>query len=82
MKAIRQLFVASVFTLALTLPAFAGEIQTPKTQPTPTPAITQGEIQTPLTGQLETTGSVSEATAIDSATEIALNLIQSVLLLF
>jgi hypothetical protein len=80
MKTLRQLFVASVFTLALTLSAFAGEIQTPKTQPTP--VTTEGEIQTPLTGQTETNGSVSEATAIDSATEIALNLLQSVLSLF
>ena len=80
MKTLRQLFVASAFTLVLTLPALAGEIQTPKSQPTQ--ATAEGEIQTPLTGQIETTGSVSEATVIDSATEIALNLLQSVLSLF
>jgi hypothetical protein len=39
-----------------------------------------GEISTGLTGQIETGG--SEATAADSATEIALNLLQSVLDLF
>lgn len=82
MKTLRLLFVASAFTLALALPTFAGEIQTPKTQPTLTPATMQGEIQTPLTGQIETTGSVSEATAIDSATGIALNLLQSLISLF
>ena len=77
MKTLRQLFVASVFTLALALPAFAGEIQTPKTQPTP--ATAEGEIHTGVAGQIETPGSVSEASTIDSATELALNLIQSML---
>ena len=62
MKNLRRLSVALVFTLALTIPTFAGEIETT------------------VAGQIGT-GS-SEATAVDSATEIALNLIQSVLSLF
>ena len=84
MKSLRRLSVALVFTLALTITAFAGEIETTKTSPPPSqPAQTatvNGEIETTVTGQ-EETGS-SEATAADSAAEIALNLLQSVLALF
>lgn len=83
MKNLRRLSGALVFTLALTLPTFAGDIQTgvapPPSQPAQT-ATLNGDIQTGVTGQAET-GS-SEATAADSATEIALNLLQSVLALF
>jgi hypothetical protein len=81
MKTLRQLSVALVFTLALTIPALAGEMETGKTTPPPTTtATTAGEIHTTVTGQEETGG--SEAIATDSATEIALNLLQSVLSLF
>ncbi|MBV9925644.1 MAG: hypothetical protein JOZ96_11555 [Acidobacteria bacterium] len=82
MKDLRRLFGAVVFALALTIPAFAGDIQTgvaPPSQPAQT-ATANGDIQTGVTGQ-EETGS-SEATATGSATEIALNLLQSVLSLF
>jgi hypothetical protein len=83
MKNLRRLSGALVFTLALTIPAFAGDIQTgvapPPSQPAQT-ATLNGDIQTGVTGQAET-GS-SEATGADSATEIALNLLQSVLSLF
>jgi hypothetical protein len=81
MKTLRQLSVALVFALALTIPALAGDIETGKTQP-PSPATitAQGDIQTTVTGQ-EETGS-GEAAATDSATDIALNLLQSVLSLF
>jgi hypothetical protein len=81
MKSLRQLCVALVFTFALALPAFAGEISTTVAPPTPAQAVTvAGEIHTTITGQEETDS--SEATAADSATEIALNLFQSVLSLF
>lgn len=84
MNNLRRLFCAVVFTLALTIPAFAGDMQTTVTSPPPSqPAQTatlNGDIQTGVTGQAET-GS-SEATAADSAAEIALNLLQSVLALF
>jgi hypothetical protein len=80
MRNLRQLCVAFVFTFALAMPAFAGDIETGIAPPTPK-AATAGEIQTTVTGQTET-GSVSEATAIDSATQAALNLLQSVLSLF
>ena len=83
MKTLRQLCVAAVFVFALAIPAFAGEISTGVAPPPSQPAqmaTVNGEISTGITGQ-EETGS-SEATAADSATEIALNLLQSVLALF
>lgn len=84
MKSLRQLCVALMFTFVLTLPSFAGEITTmivppPPTQPAQT-ATANGDIETGVTEQAEM-GS-REATATDSATEIALNLLQSVLSLF
>jgi len=85
MKTLRQLCVASVFVFALAIPAFAGEIQTGVASPQPAPtqqAAANGEIQTGVAGQIETTGSVSEATVIDSAAQAALNLLQTVLALF
>jgi hypothetical protein len=81
MKTLRRLSVASVFVFVLTMPAFAGEISTGIAPPPPPSAATAGEIQTTVAGQTET-GSMSEATAIDSATQAALNLLQSVLSLF
>jgi hypothetical protein len=86
MKTLRQLCVASVFVLALAIHAFAGEIQIgvapppAQTSTTNGQATANGEIQTTVTGQIDT-GS-SEATAAGSATDIALNLLQSVLALF
>jgi hypothetical protein len=82
MKTFRQLCAASVLILTLTLPASAGWISTTVAppDPSPTPAAAAGEMQTGITGQAET-GS-SEATAADSATQAALNLLQSVLSLF
>lgn len=82
MKNLRRLSVTCAFTLALAIPAFAGEIQT-GIAPAPTPQQqAAGEIQTGVAGQIETTGSVSEATPIDSVAQAALNLIQTVLALF
>jgi hypothetical protein len=83
MKTLRQLCVALTFTLVLAITTFAGEIHTtvaPPTPPSSQAATTQGEMQTTVTGQEEANS--SEATAADSATEIALNLLQSVLSLF
>ena len=84
MKTLRQLSVASVFVFALTLPDCAGQIDTTVAPPQPSQATTtataNGQIDTTLTGQDET-GS-GEASATDSAAEIALNLLQSVLALF
>jgi hypothetical protein len=84
MKTLRQLCAVVVFTLALAIPAFAGEMEIgapapPPSQPSQT-ATVNGEMEIGLTGQ-EETGS-GEVSATDSATEIALNLLQSVLALF
>ncbi|HST51674.1 MAG TPA: hypothetical protein VLJ61_06640 [Pyrinomonadaceae bacterium] len=78
MKTLRRLCIAVAFTLALAIPALAGEIQTPFVPPSqPQTATTNGDIQTGVTGQIETPS--GEVTATGSATNAALNLIQSVL---
>jgi hypothetical protein len=83
MKNLRRLSVALVFTLTLTIPAFAGEIDTmvapppPPSQAQAQTATTDGEIDTGITGQAETAS--SETAVTGSATEAALNLLQSVL---
>lgn len=81
MKNLRRLSVVCAFTFALTIPTFAGEIQTTLVPPTPPVAATAGQIDTMAAGQIDTTVN-SEATANDSVTNIALNLLQSVLSLF
>jgi hypothetical protein len=84
MKTLRQLCVALVFTLALTIPAFAGDIQTGIAPPDPPPASTSstvpGEISTTVAGDISTM--ISEEATTASLTETALNLLQSVLALF
>lgn len=85
MKNLKQLGAAVVLTLALTLPAFAGEITTmvmPPPPASPASATTQGEISTTVAGQITTMneGEISTPVAsADSVTGIALNLLQSVL---
>jgi len=79
MRTLRQLCVALVVTLALTIPAFAGGIETPIAPPTQaqtTTATTNGDIQTGLTGQDETDGS-SETTVVGSVANAAVNLISA-----
>jgi hypothetical protein len=86
MKNLRRLSVALVFALALTAPALAGDIETPFAPPPPPSqaqaqtATTDGDIETGITGQAETAS--SETAVNNSATEAALNLLQSVLSLF
>jgi hypothetical protein len=80
MKTLRQLCVALVFTFTLVLPALGGEISTTVATPPAHATTTGGEIETTRTGDIET-GS-SEATVSDSATRVALNLLQGVLSLF
>jgi hypothetical protein len=82
MRTLRRLSVALVFTLAFAIPALAGEIDTTITSPPPSQAqsqaaTTDGGIETTVAGQAGT-GS-SETTSTGSATEAALNLLQSVL---
>lgn len=85
MNTLRQLLVASVLTLALSVPAFAGEISTTVVQPPPPPPpgeittmvaqpTTDGEITTGAPGQIETPESEASATV--------LSLLQTVLSLF
>lgn len=81
MKTLRQLCVAAVFALSLSVTAFAGEISTPVVAPPPAQTTTaDGDIQTTVVGQEEADS--SEATAADSVTDAVLNLLQSVLSLF
>jgi hypothetical protein len=86
MRTLRQLSVALVFTLALTIPAFAdGGIDTTITSPPPpsqaqtATTTTDGQIDTGLTGQDET-GS-SETTVAGSVANAAVNLISALSLL-
>jgi hypothetical protein len=79
MKTLRQLLVASAVTFVLITPAFAGQIDTMVAPPAPAEC-TEGQIETPLAGEIQTPS--SEATAADSATQVALSLLQSVLSLF
>lgn len=80
MKNLRPLSAAFVLTLALTMPAFAGDIHTMvAAPPPPAPAsiTTEGVISTGVAGQ-DSTGS-GEASAGDSIAGLALSLLQSVL---
>ena len=80
MRTLQRLCAAFALTLMLALSAFAGEIQTGYTPPPPPPdpAMAQGQIETGSTAGEITTG----LTATDAATEITLNLLESVLSLF
>lgn len=83
MKTLRQFCAVVVFTLALALPAFAGEMSIGSPTPPPSQpqtAAVNGEMEIGLTGQEETDS--GEVSATDSATEAVLNLLQSVLALF
>lgn len=79
MKTFTQLCAAFVLILTLTLHASAGWMSTGDAppNPSPTPAAAPANTEPNITGQEETDS--SEAAAADSATEIALNLLQSVL---
>jgi hypothetical protein len=84
MKKLRQPCVAFALIFVLTLPAFAGQMDTgiaPPQPPAPASATTEGEMSTAVAGDMSTTKS-EEAAAGESVTEIALNLMQSVLSLF
>ena len=80
MRTFRRLLTVSVFVSALTLFTFAGEITTgvAPPQPAPTPAAAEGEMSTPLNGDMHTTNS-DEATAGDAVVAGALSLLQGVL---
>lgn len=73
-KHLRTLCAAFILTAALSLPAFAGEIGTGRTDPPPPPPSAAGEIGTGMTN--------SEASTAASLTEAALSLLRNVLALF
>jgi hypothetical protein len=82
MRTLRQLFAASVFTLMLVIPTFAGEMSTTLVPPS---APTQGVISTPVNGEI-TTGApgdmhTGEATAEGVLAEAVVDLVQGVLAL-
>jgi len=79
MKTLRQLCVATVFTLLLMTSTFAGDIHTGIAQPPPpdeSSAITPGDIDTPGRAIQN-----PQATS-DSVVDIALNLLQTMLSVF
>jgi hypothetical protein len=76
MRTLRIFFAASVLTLTLCLPTFAGDISTTIASP---PSNTDGDIHTMRTGEI-TTGNADAAD--DSLTDAALSLLRSVLSLF
>ena len=78
MKKLQQLCMAGVFTLVLTTATFAGDISTGGfTQPPPPPA---SSATTP--GDIQTGGIQSPQAISDSVTDIALNLLQTMLAMF
>ncbi len=83
MKNLQRFCATLVLTLVLSLPAFAGDILIPgATSPTPRQqSSVTGDISMPgaaATGDIQAPG----ATTLDPATEAALSLFQSLLLLF
>lgn len=74
MKTLRHLCAALALTFVLALPAFAGQMDTGITAPPPPP---QGNMSTTVAGNMET-GDTDTATAM----EVALSLLQSLLLMF
>jgi hypothetical protein len=75
MKTIRQICATIVLITVLAFSAFAGEMSTGIA--TPPPPTQQGEMSTTVSGQMDT-----GITTTDTATEIALNLLPSLLALF
>ena len=88
MKNIKNLCLAVVFMLSLTLTALAGDISTPIAPPHPVsgPSAVEGQITTGVTGVMETprvAGDIhTPAPASASVIQAALNLVRGVLPLF
>lgn len=74
MKHLRLSLAATVLTMALSMPAFAGDMYGGIAQPPPPPTAT-------TTGNMDTTITATDNTA-SSLTEVALGFMQSVLSLF
>jgi len=88
MKNLKKLCAAGVLTLALALPALAGEMGAGVIAPPPSDsslATTQGNMGAGVTGNMETTvtGDMHAGiTATDSATGVVLSLVQGLMSLF
>ena len=80
MKTLRQLFAVIVLTLTIAVSSSAGDMHTtaPTPQPAPTPASVEGEMSTPVNGNIHT-GNSDEATAGDAVVADVLSLVQVVL---
>ena len=79
MKALRQLCVASVLALTFSLSVFAGDMSTTVVQPPPpSNATAAGVMSTTVTASNDTSES-EEASVIDTVSDAALSLLQSVL---
>ncbi len=79
MKKLQQLCMAGVFTLVLTTTAFAGDSHTHGlTQPPPPPD--ESSATTP--GDVHTGGIQSPQALSDSVTDVAVNLLQTLLAMF
>jgi hypothetical protein len=78
MRTLRYLFATSLLASALYMSALAGTIHTGSPEPEPTPAPAEGEMSTPLNGDMHTTNS-DEATADEVVAAGALGLLQGVL---
>jgi hypothetical protein len=77
MRNIRQLCVAIVLTLFVAAHTFAGQIHTLSIDPPP-PSTTDGQMETPVAGQMGT----GNSEAVDPVTQVVLNIVSSVLSLF
>jgi hypothetical protein len=80
MKSVRQFCAVGLLTCVLSLPVVAGQIGTGVVDPPPPPSsTTEGQIGTGV----GVTGQITESNeAVDPVTQMALNLVQSVLSLF
>jgi hypothetical protein len=75
MKNLRQLCAAVVLTLALVLPAFAGEMECGITPPPQPSAMAEGHMEAGVMSQSASGGTI----ATDPFTVLALNLLQRML---
>jgi hypothetical protein len=82
MKCLRRFCFASVLTVALALPAFAGDIHTGVVPPPPPDPLTMstGDINCEVIQPSE--NSISEIASVDPMTELTLNILQSMMALF
>lgn len=79
MKNLKSICAVIALTVSLSLSAYAGQMTTTLTDPPPPPSATaDGQISTTVAGQMQTGGSEP----VDSVTQTALNLLQSVMSLF